>query len=98
MLSETADLGRRGVVDARALRILGRIEMLGGNPEAAVAKLQEGVEICRSEQLRFELALTLIPLSGCVDNGSAHFTEAQAIFDELGVVEAGRFLPVESSP
>jgi tetratricopeptide (TPR) repeat protein len=93
VLAETATLARRGVVDARALRLLGRVAIIDNDLVEAVVRLRDAESICRSEGLLFELALTLVPLAQCVDDGDVVLAEATAIFDELGVIEAGRFLP-----
>jgi class 3 adenylate cyclase/tetratricopeptide (TPR) repeat protein len=91
---ESVMLSRHGVVEVRALRLLGRLALLGDDPERAVGDLQAAVEICRSEELQFELALTLVPLATC-SGDDALLVEAETIFDELGVTRAGRFLPAD---
>jgi ATP/maltotriose-dependent transcriptional regulator MalT len=91
-LEEAATLSRRGVVDVRALRIRGRIALLEGHPDLAIDVLRSAEQICRAEALQFELALTLVPLAACT-NDDFLFAEAETIFDELGVTEAGRFRP-----
>jgi class 3 adenylate cyclase/tetratricopeptide (TPR) repeat protein len=91
---DAVTLSRYGVVEVRALRILGRLAMLEDDLERAVGDLRTAVEICRAEDLQFELALTLVPLATCTDD-DALLAEAEKIFDELGVTRAGRFLPAD---
>ncbi len=91
-LEEAATLSRRGVVDVRALRIRGRIALLEGHRDLAIELLRSAEQTCRTEALQFELALTLVPLAACT-NDELLLTEAETIFDALGVTEAGRFRP-----
>ena len=91
---ESVTLSRRDVVEVRALRILGRLALLEQDRESAIIDLRTAVEICRSNNLQFELALTLVPLATAADD-DAGLAEAEAIFDELGVIPAGRFLPAD---
>jgi tetratricopeptide (TPR) repeat protein len=94
VLEQSVTLSRRGVVEVRALRLLGRLALLDDDRERAATDLRAAVEICRSEDLQFELALTLVPLATCTGD-DALLTEADTIFDELGVTRAGRFLPAD---
>ena len=94
VIEESKTLAGRGVADVRARRILGRAALLNGDNASAVTNLRVAAEVARAEALRFELALTLAPLAACTDDAEL-FAEAKAIFDELGVTQAGRFLPTE---
>jgi len=91
---EAATLSRHGVVEARALRILGRLALLDDDTDRALAHLWAAAEICRAGDLQFELALTLVLLDDATGDDSL-LAEAATIFDELGVTSAGRFLPAD---
>jgi len=67
-LEETRELGMK-VLEARGLRILGRIALANGRTERAESSLRESVALARRHDAGYETALTLLCLAELYDAG-----------------------------
>ena len=94
-LADAQNLSRRGVIVARAHRVLGMIALARDDSERSIDHLREAADTCRSHELRFELAVSLYALADVAPQLVADAPhEADQIFDELGVVQSGRAVGV----
>jgi tetratricopeptide (TPR) repeat protein len=93
-LEESKSLARRGVVVVRAQRVLGMAAFSDGRSDAAITHLTAAVDACRAADLRYELAVTIQALAFVTPEVEHLLPEANRIFDELGVNDAGRHVAI----
>ena len=89
-MEEAPKVARGAVIEARAQRLLGIVSAVRSDLHSAQQHLDSAIRTCREGGLRFELALALAARVGITGDHDDDAQEAARIFDDLGVVEAGR--------
>jgi predicted ATPase/class 3 adenylate cyclase len=96
-LASAAGLPGRHLVEPLAQRVLGAsLGALGIDPAHARTALRDSIELARRHDASYELAMSLQALSDLwpAEVADAELVERDMLFDELGVIEDARRLPV----